>query len=276
MGRRLAVRPVPVLTFLLLTSLILADEPLDDKAKAVASFERAKREASALSIRVGNPESEPLVMVPEPVLKWSNPIQGTLYGDVFIWTHKGRPEVVGSFLEWYAPIQSRELELHSLSLGPLVAKRDNGEAWAPTRPGVELKSIPGAAAPGASAAQRLRQMRELAKEFTARQVTHAGDHRDLRLLNQPIYRYKQTEADLVDGALFVFVLATDPETFLQIEARQVNGALQWQYALARFNSTALSVSHNGREVWTAPQIVPFERVLVLRQPYTAIMLGRTQ
>ena len=62
-----------------------------------------------------------------------------------------------------APIQSRELELHSLSLQPLVAEHSGGESWTPTRPGVELKPIPDAPAPAASPAQRLRQIRELAK-----------------------------------------------------------------------------------------------------------------
>ena len=93
-------------------------------------------------------------------------------------------------------------------------------------------------------------------------------------MEQPIYRYQDTESDLVDGALFVFVLATDPETFLQIEARKVNDVPQWRYALARFNSTQMTVYHKGHEVWIAPRIFPFEKVLDLRQPYAAIMLGR--
>ena len=33
----------------------------------------------------------------------------------------------------------------------------------------------------------------------------------MRLLAQPIYRYENTKGDLIDGALFAFVLGTDPE-----------------------------------------------------------------
>ena len=66
-------------------------------------------------------------------------------------------------------------------------------------------------------------MRDLAKEFTARQTDRKDIDRDLRLLAQPIYRYEKTEGDLIDGGLFAFVLGTDPEAFLMIEARRIDG-----------------------------------------------------
>ena len=74
--------------------------------------------------------------------------------------------------------------------------------------------------PADSAAARLRQMRALAQEFTGRQTNREGVDRDMRLLAQPIYRYENTKGDLIDGGLFVFVLGTDPEVFLLIEARR--------------------------------------------------------
>ena len=51
----------------------------------------------------------------------------------------------------------------------------------------------------------------------------------MRLLAQPIYRYENTKGDLIDGGLFVFVLGTDPEAFLLIEARRPqSGAPEWR------------------------------------------------
>ena len=131
----------------------------------------------------------------------------------------------------------------------------------------------GCSPPAASPVQRLRQIRELAKDFTARQISHTGVGYEMRLLLQPIYRYEGTEGDLIDGALFAFVHAGDPEVFLQIEARKVHALLQWQYSLARFNSVFLAASHKGREIWTAEQIIPWTEFLDRRKPYTAIMLG---
>jgi hypothetical protein len=267
---------MPALFCVLAANLVVADEPENEKARIALALEHGKKEVSAFTIHSAESGGEQFHLVNKSLLKWSNPIRGSLYGDVYIWTLKGRPEVVGSFLEWFQPIQSREVELHSLSLGRLVAEHPDQISWTTEKAGVELKPIPGAPAPAATPAQRLRQIRELAKEFTARQLSHDNVEYEMRLLLQPIYRYECTDGDLIDGALFVFVHATDPEVFMQIEARKAGGALQWQYSLARFNSILLAVSHKGREVWTAPAIVPWSAVLDRRHPYTAIMLGPRQ
>ena len=220
MSGRSMCRLIPALSCLLAASLVLADEPDGEKARAAASSEHGRKEVGALTIRAAGPAGEEFQLIRKPVLKWSNPIRGSVYGDVYIWTLKGRPEVVGSFLEWFQPIQSKEIELHSLSLGPLVAERPDQLSWTTDKAGVDFKPIPGAPAAAATAALRLRQMRELAKDFTARQISHTGIEYEMRLLLQPIYRYEGTEGDLVDGALFAIVHAGDPEVFLQIEARQ--------------------------------------------------------
>jgi hypothetical protein len=264
---------VAAISCMLAASLGIADDPKDDKARAAASLEHGRSEVSAFKIRAGGSDGDEFRLVPTPILKWSNPVRGSLYGDVYVWVSKGRPEVVGSFLEWFQPIQSKEVELHSLSLGPLVAERPDGLNWTANKAGVELKPIPDAPAPAATPAGRLRQIRELAKEFTARQIAHNDVEYEMRLLLQPIYRYEHTEGDLIDGALFVFVHAGDPEVFLQIEARKVGDTVQWQYAVARFNSVFLAVKHKGREVWKVEPVVPWSDVLDRRQPYTAIMLG---
>ncbi len=140
--------------------------------------------------------------------------------------------------------------------------------WTSSRPGVELKPIEGAAAPADTAVLRLRQMRALAQEFTGRQLNREGLDREMRLLPQPIYRYENTRGDLIDGGLFVFVLGTDPEAFLLIEARQpAAGGPQWQYGAARMSSINLRINHHGREVWNAP-VLPWSQVSDRNEPYT--------
>ena len=76
-----------------------------------------------------------MTLQPEPVLRWSNPIVGEIYGDVFIWTSKGRPEVVASLHKWYSPNHHSAIEFVSLSTGRFVAERGGREIWAPSRPG---------------------------------------------------------------------------------------------------------------------------------------------
>jgi hypothetical protein len=266
------VRLIPALSCVFAASVALADEPKDEKARAALSLENGRTEVTKFAIRAPGPHGEEFRLQPKPVLHWSNQIRGSLYGDVYIWTLKGRPEVVGSFLEFF-PSQHTEVELHSLSLAPLVAERPDQLSWNTSEPGVRLNPIPGAPPPAETPAQRLRQIRELAKDFTARQTARNGIDYEMRLLLQPLYRYEGIEGDLIDGALFAFVHAGDPEVFLLIEARKVGDHTEWQYALARFNSIFLAVSYKGHEVWSVQPIVPWAQVLDRQHPYTAIMLG---
>ena len=93
----------------------------------------------------------------------------------------------------------------------------------------------------------------------------------MRLLAQPIYRYEKPEGDLIDGALFVFVLGTDPEALLLIEAHQVDGTPRWQYGLARMSNVNLRVSDRGRPVWEVPTL-PWPKFLDRSEPYTTFRI----
>jgi hypothetical protein len=252
---------------LIMSGVVLADPPQDEKALAETFRKFAKQEATAYTFRLEGSD-RPLKLQPEPILKWSNPVIGTIYGDVFVWTDQGRPEAVASIYKFYSPRTHRANEFHSLSLGKLTAERDGTAAWTPDRPGLQLKPITDAPAPADSAPIRLRQMRALAQEFTARQTDREGVDRDMRLLAQPIYRYENTKGDLIDGGLFVFVLGTDPEVFLVIEARRPpGGAPEWRFGATRMNSINLRVNHRGREIWNAAEI-PWSQVWDSREPYT--------
>ena len=76
-----------------------------------------------------------------------------------------------------------------------------------------MKPLPGAVVPAATPAQRLRQMRNYAGEFTSDQTRRDGITRDNRLLTQPIYRYRGAESPLINGAVFVFAQGTNPEVY---------------------------------------------------------------
>ena len=84
---------------------------------------------------------------------------------------------------------------------------------------------------------------------------------ELRLLPQPLYRYKSTDPDVLDGAVFAFVTSagTDPEALLVLEARKPADKDRpvWHYAVARFTDLNLWVRHKGKEVFTAP-LIPYD------------------
>jgi hypothetical protein len=228
-----------------------AQKPADDKERAAEALALAQKAVGTYSFSLGDQRERPEPQ-PEPILSFTNPILGAVYGDLYLWTYRGRPEVVASFVKWYHPFNHRTHEFQSLSLGPIIGERSGEPVWFSNRPGVELAPIPDAAEPAATPALRLRQMRDLARQFTGRQADRTGVDRDLRLLAKPLYRYEKTVGDLVDGALFVFALGTDPDAFLLIEDRIVEGKPRWLYGLTRMTALPMKISHQDHPVWNVP------------------------
>ncbi len=198
-----------------------ADPPGDGKTRADDLLAFAKHEAESHVMRHAS-DGRPLALRSDAVLKWTNPLVGENYGAVFVWTSKGRPDVVWCLHRWFSPTTGphEAVEYLSLTTDRIIAEKDGRELWNTSRPGIEMKPIPNAPTPGETAAQRLRQMRELAKEFTNRQTRRDGVEQENRLMTQPIFRYEGTEPPLIDGSLFAFVQGTDPELWLLIEARR--------------------------------------------------------
>ncbi len=229
------------------------------KARSAVAGRIAKLEASRFDFYLGTDRKARFTLHPEPIQRFTNPVVGEFYASVFIWTHKGRPEVIASIVNWYSPTRRLGAELQSLSLNKVTATRDGKEVWHPEKAGVVLKPIPGASVPADTAAKRLRQMRTLVREFTAQAMgvdLLADVDKQLRLLSRPIYRYQSTDPKVLDGALFAFVRGTDPELLLLIEARRTKRRHTWQFALARMNSLQFRVLHKDHEVWSVPQIAP--------------------
>jgi hypothetical protein len=158
-----------------------------------------------------------------------------------------------SFYKAWQPKYDFTAEMHSLSLSGVSAERDGALLWQPQKAGITLNTVPDAAKPAESAPRRLQQMRELAGRFSARLVDRRnnlnGERQELRLLAQPLYRYRSTNPEVLDGALFGIVLGTDPEVFLLLEARQSGDSQTWQYGLARMNIDPIAVSYMDKEVW---------------------------
>jgi hypothetical protein len=204
---------------------------------------------------------------PQPLLAYDNPIRGEVYGNIFVWTHHGRPEVVGAIFDFKSEGKF-DSELHTLSRGGIQASRDGKPFWNPASPGVEFRKLPGAAAPAASAAARLRQMRELARGFTVERNHPEQGKGEMRLLTQPIYRYSSAESHVLDGAMFVFAEATDPEAYLLLEATGEERPV-WQFALARMNIVEFSARYQSQEVWHVDPI-SWDAVFDRHEPYAII------
>ena len=77
-----------------------------------------------------------------------------------------------------------------------------------------------------------------------------SDRAELRRLPRQLYRYEPENTDLIDGAVFAFVLGNDPEVLLSIEAIKTKEQAEWQYAFIRQTSGALEGRHKNLVVWS--------------------------
>ena len=243
--------------------------PADTKAEADEASAIAKKLASQYVVRLDNSDKL-LKMESEPVLRWTNHLGRRFYGDVYVWTHQGRPEVVASVTTIFTTTQSTYTEIQSLSTGLPILSRSEKVVWTPTNPGVLLKPIPSAPKPAATAGARLLQMRALAGQFSvvADYGINKEEKEELRLLATPVYRYQSAEHDVMDGALFAFTKGTDPDAFLLIEARGKKDDVAWQFAFARFNGscTLRAVLKDHGDVWSVERL-PSKTIGDPKQPY---------
>jgi hypothetical protein len=234
--------------------------PADDKpAQKMSGWQRLfRKHAADYKIAVQGDDGGDAVLVPEPILQWSQPVRGGADGAVFVWALDGRPVAIGTFFIW-PTLEGRQgvtHELHSLSQSPLIANwRDR--RWTPPQDSVVWKPIPDAPVPAATGEQRLRQMRELSRQFTAESRDRDDRRWDLRPLARPIFRYgidrKQdsaaTDHEVLDGALFGFVEGTDLEVVLSLQARKTTTGNRWEYALSRMSDFRLVAKLAETTVW---------------------------
>jgi hypothetical protein len=205
----------------------------------------------------------------EPLLRWSNPTAGSVYGEVFLWSLEGRPAALASVYRWYHPFTDSTVEFTSIGEPPITARDGDVSVWDSASSGVSFKPLDGVRAPSASATPRLAQMKLIAREFSAQLLDERGGdqvERELRLLTQPVHRYDSARHGILDGGLFALVEGTDPEAWVLIEAIQDDGERSWRYALARMNTDALQVRRQGTVVQAWGNIHQAWRIR--KAPYT--------
>jgi hypothetical protein len=229
------------------------DAAQSDEAKARLKFMMDSLGEYKVEVKDGD-EARPSLLMPSAALRWTNTVSGTRDGVAGVWVSGGRPDVVVQFAGfgsvWNAQFQST-------SLKPLTMERNGRKLWSP-REGVVLKLLPDAPAPADTAVKRMIQMRKLAERFEIVDDFHPSyiddktERHTLRLLSKPLYRY-EANGDLIDGALLGYVIATDPEALLMIEAYKTSdGKAEWRYALAPMTVYALTAKLDGKEVFITP------------------------
>jgi hypothetical protein len=259
-GSRL-LSPVSVFAFgaiaLCASVQALAQDSSDRSAQAAKKAERLEEmktlvRSFKLSAIDGEGKEIPVTVSEEPCHSWTDPTRDFHGGALWVWRASGRPVAVLG-LELYA---SWSLEFAAVS--PARIKADDGSVrWNPRPGALEFHEIPEAPAPGRSEVERLLQIRELIKRFSAREhwvnPEGHGQHYALRLLSHPIDRYSDPGSGVVDGAIFVFANGTNPESLVIIEARRHgDDPPKWSFAAVPFSHAEVTLKFGSRDVWTAP------------------------
>ena len=256
----LSVMPLALITLAFLSSLLDAQpDDLAKKKEGAERLEEMRRRAQALNASlVNNGKRERVELVQEPLLRYSDPARETSDGSLWVWGRKGRPVALLSL--FYEPLGTGRIrmvyELVSLSRTPVVVDAGPRWTWTPRNSGLEIQAFPEAPEPAATSAARLRQMKQLAQRFTASERSTQGEEYQLRLLPQPIHRYDDTDAGLVDGSFFVFAYGTNPEILLVIECqRRESSPATWQYGAARLSVAELTLKVDDHEVYHEPHLL---------------------
>lgn len=232
------------------------EQPVVDRWMAVY-----RQRAEALDMRLAGNPGERLDLQPSTLLKYTNPVRNfQQHGAVFLWTRDKRPAVIASIWSTRDKKQPRlrnmAFEWHSLLPGNIVAERDGERLWNSNEPGVEWREFGGTGAPAGSRPLRLLQMRRMARALSPQIATGESE---LRLMPRPVYRYPERTDGAADGAVFAFVMGTDPELFVLIEARGDRDAAAWHLAFARFSHQPIRVERAGEELWSCEKAEPYQR-----------------
>ena len=235
-----------LLLALTISGTVAQDEPAIDGNAELANLLASARE---YKLRLAKSDAELKFREPS-VLNFTNPERNQERGSVFVWMHGDRPAAIGQFFRF--TIRGTRLTkhaFHSLSGEPLEARFAEVVAWAPEKPGIEWKPFSDAPAPGPTRTSRLLQMRQLARRFKLTLISPRDKSEELRLAPRPLFEYSAQRSGVTDGVILSYVVATDPEAILLIEAFDEKAQTGFRYAFARFHFWRLTAADGDRTVW---------------------------
>ncbi len=225
-------------------------EPPDSKEKLAFFRERLE----PLRLAVAASPDKPLELVPDPLITFENPVSQMWDGYMFVWTARGRP--AAALKCYYHSVNKRwGRTFVSLATERIEMAADGTKLWRPEVAGLSFAPLPGGPPVAADARRRLAQMRDIARRFEMVDQWGLKDPTEwrLRLLPAPLYRYEVAKEEVIDGALFGYVV-NSPEALVLIEARKTEKELAWFYAVARFTRFAVTVSLDGKQIADFPRL----------------------
>lgn len=247
--------------FLLMISgpLIADDVPETEQEKQARAKEVLDHMQNITVERIGGNTRQPVALIDHALLTYSDPARANDHGTVWAWGREGRPLAI---VEVFRP-SGQQQWVHAITLSStdlIVAATSDGRQWSPKSTSIKFEKIPMVVKPSAREVSRLAQMKELARRFEACEYWDPDNSRfELRLLVQPIHRYRDPDKKIIDGAVFLLAHGTNPEIVMLMEAQgDTVETSEWHFAMTRLGSAELHASFDGKEVWLqqrAPGVV---------------------
>lgn len=208
---------------------------------------------------VARPEqSLPVPLVERPLLRFEDQERTHYDGTLWAFQAHGRPH---AFLCVYSRIEPGNQpawasDVVTVSAGPLLAEAVDGiegRDWSPKSREFEFQPYPNSPPAAKDADARLVQALDLTARLTARESwPPSAPAKALTLSAEPLLRYSEPNAGVVDGMVFAFMHATNPEILLLLEVQKDGETLEWRYQLARQGAASLWVELDGKELWAGP------------------------
>jgi len=260
--KTIAYRPAFLLVAIALQAWgpVRADEPVNaasDDQPSASALERAAAVARRFEVRrVDQPDGKNLVApIERPLLLFGDDPRNLTRGILWGWG-AGRPVAVAELWRGRAEDSPYAVSVTLAGLELIVMNSDGALRWQPAEKQIDFVPLADAPPPAAKETGRLRQIKDIARRFTAHEFWDPENSRfELRLLVQPVHRYRDAANEIQDGAMFVLAHGTNPEALLLIEAAgpTVEGA-GWQYGLVRTSNAELHAELDGKEVWMQTRV----------------------
>jgi len=250
---------VATVTAVLLPCAALADDAREATRAKLLEQMRSLAQETKVEFAEGNSR---VVFVDKPVFRYDDQPRRFIDATMWTWTHQGRPVAFQKVEAMEHQKTSAPLWGYcftSLAEANLIAQWAGGRKYQSTEPGAAYLPVPAVSDVAKQSVQRRRQLRDLARDFSARIVNNprTNDSEAMRLLTTPIFEYHDEATKLLQGAVFGYSTnGTNPDLLIAFEAREADGKVVWHYAPARMTTGGLTVKYHDKVVWECPFVQP--------------------
>ena len=207
---------------------------------------------------------QPATLESSTMLRYSNPLGDVADGVLSVYsTGPGeRPAALANMYVYGAVLNGLAMQCFSVvHQGKVEVIRAERRVWTPGTRYSKFSTLPDGPDPSDNPALRLSQMKNMAARFEIidqfREPNSEPSPHVLRMMSRPTHRYGKPDGEIIDGALFTYVVATDPEACLLIEIHRKGDVTSWEYMVLPMTIYALDAKLDGNTVWTKPEAAVF-------------------